>query len=84
MEDTMRERLRTNTHGIMSAKIARQFFNYVNLGNGKTGAEKGKRTDLVMAMQIAHQIKQEEEPRPQLGDFVLVQNTRPYDPRTGY
>jgi hypothetical protein len=84
MEDTMRERLRTNTHGIRSQKIARQFFNYVTLKNGRTGAEKGKRTDLVMALQIAHQIKQEEEPRPQLGDFVLVTNPRPYDPRTGY
>jgi hypothetical protein len=84
MEDTMRERLRTNTHGIQSSRIASQMFNYVNLGNGKTGAEKNKRTDLVMALQIAHQIKQEEEPRPQLGDFVVVSNDRPFDPRTGW
>ncbi len=84
MEDTMRERLRTNTHGIRSQKLAKQFLNYVVFDNGRTGAQAGKRTDLVMASQIGQQIRQEERPRAQLGDFVVVTNDRARDPRTGY
>jgi hypothetical protein len=84
MKATMVERFRTQTTGIKSQVLARQFLNFINLGNGRTGAEKGKRTDLVMAIQIAHQIKAEEEPRSQLGDFVVVTNSRPFDGRTGW
>lgn len=84
MEDTMRERLRTVTDGIRSQKLAKQFLNYVVFDNGRTGAQPGKRTDLVMAAQIAQQIRAEERPRAQLSDHQLVINQRPFDPRTGY
>jgi hypothetical protein len=84
MEDTMTTLLREKTHGIRSQKYAKQFLNYVNLGNGKHGAQPGKRTDLVMAGMIGQQIRLEERPRAQISDFRVVVNQRPYDPRSGY
>lgn len=84
LEDGARELMRTDTHGISSRVLSDQFFHYVDQGNGKHGAEKGKRVDLLMAWMIAQQVALEEMPRPKMGEIGPVIGQRNYDTRGGY
>lgn len=63
LEDGAVEALREGTHGIRSAALARELTTYMRDERGKTGPQKGKRSDRIIAWMICQQVAQERMPR---------------------
>ena len=55
--------LREGTHGIRSARLARQMETYVRKGSGRTGPVPGAQSDLLLAWMIAQTVASEKAPR---------------------
>jgi len=68
--------LREGTHGIQSARLARQMETYVRRGSGRTGPQPGARSDLLLAWMIAQTVAAEKQPRVERHGRPRVKTTR--------
>jgi hypothetical protein len=85
LEDGGKELLRAERDGIRSRRLAGQMLTYVEHRPGRTGPEKGKVADLLMAWLIAQEIAREKPIRPERkASSSSTMHYTPRDPRTGY
>jgi hypothetical protein len=68
--------LREGTHGIQSARLARQMETYVRRGSGRTGPQPGARSDLLLAWMIAQTVAAEKQPRVERAGRPRVKTNR--------
>ena len=76
--------LREGTHGIKSARLARQMETYVRRGSGRTGPQPGARSDLLLAWMIAQTVASEKAPRVARAGQPHVKTRRVRYAVTGY